>query len=47
VKLKPGHYWLSVVANAGDGEWFWENQTTGTIEGDVRAEGDGQVARSA
>jgi hypothetical protein len=36
VKLKPGHYWLSVVANAsaGDGEWFWENQTTGTTEGD-------------
>jgi len=36
VKLKPGHYWLSVVANAtaGDGEWFWENQTLGTTEGD-------------
>lgn len=36
MKLKPGHYWLSVVANAsaGDGEWFWENQTLGTTEGD-------------
>jgi hypothetical protein len=36
VKLKPGHYWLSVVANAslGQGEWYWENQTLGTTEGD-------------
>lgn len=36
VKLKPGHYWLSVVANAdsGDGQWYWENQTLGTTEGD-------------
>lgn len=36
VKLKPGHYWLSVVANmdfvGGAGEWQWENQTT--TEGD-------------
>jgi hypothetical protein len=36
VKLKPGHYWLSVVviADSGDGQWFWENQTLGTTEGD-------------
>lgn len=36
VKLKPGHYWLSVVAkmDIGQGEWHWQNQTTGTTEGD-------------
>lgn len=37
VRLKPGHYWISVVANmdfAGFGEWLWENQTAGTTEGD-------------
>ena len=31
VKLKPGHYWVSVVANldfGAGGEWGWENQTT-------------------
>ncbi len=36
VKLKPGHYWISVVAkmDIGQGEWHWQNQTTGTVEGD-------------
>jgi len=37
VKLKSGHYWVSVVINmsfAEGGEWGWENQTTGTVEGD-------------
>jgi len=37
VKLKPGHYWLSVVANmnfSSGGEWGWEVQTDGTVEGD-------------
>ncbi len=37
VKLKSGHYWLSVVINMpflNYGEWFWENQTAGTTEGD-------------
>lgn len=37
VKLKSGHYWVSVVANfsfSPGGEWGWENQTAGTIEGD-------------
>ncbi|MEI9929375.1 MAG: hypothetical protein WDM89_02080 [Rhizomicrobium sp.] len=31
VKLKPGHYWVSVVANLDfndGGEWGWELQTT-------------------
>ena len=31
VKLKPGHYWVSVVANLDfdtGGEWGWEVQTT-------------------
>lgn len=30
-KLKPGHYWVSVVANMdfnAGGEWAWEKQTT-------------------
>jgi len=36
VKLKPGHYWLSVFANAdfSEGQWYWQNQTLGTTEGD-------------
>jgi hypothetical protein len=37
IRLDPGHYWLSIVANMdfdGFGEWFWQNQTPGTIEGD-------------
>jgi hypothetical protein len=36
IKLKPGHYWLTIVANAdlSDGQWYWENQTLGTTEGD-------------
>ena len=37
VKLKSGHYWVSVVTNmdfSGGGEWGWENQTPGTTEGD-------------
>jgi len=31
VKLKPGHYWVSVQANLdffAGGEWGWENRTT-------------------
>jgi hypothetical protein len=37
VKLRSGHYWVSVVANLSfeaGGEWRWENQATGTTEGD-------------
>ncbi|MBV9991898.1 MAG: hypothetical protein JOZ72_11475 [Alphaproteobacteria bacterium] len=35
VKLKPGHYWLSVVAKMDLGtQWNWQNQTEGTHEGD-------------
>jgi hypothetical protein len=37
VKLKSGHYWVSVVANFSSetgGEWGWDNQTAGTTEGD-------------
>ena len=36
VKLKAGHYWISVVANldflSSDNEWYWEN-TANTIQG--------------
>lgn len=37
VKLKSGHYWVSVVVNmdfVGFGEWAWENQTLGSHQGD-------------
>jgi hypothetical protein len=36
VKLRSGHYWVSVVTKVSSFgvEWAWENQTVGTTEGD-------------
>jgi hypothetical protein len=36
VKLRSGHYWVSVVAKMSTFgvEWTWENQAAGTTEGD-------------
>jgi hypothetical protein len=36
VKLRSGHYWVSVVAKMSTlgVEWTWENQAAGTTEGD-------------